>query len=281
MTDAPAAADPALVAAAEAALAASAERTVLVEHGGARYVAKRLAHRPRRRSQALLLRWLVERVTGERLPMRTLRLSEAAASVDYEAQRLAALERAGVAVPRVAHRGADYLLLAHCGTTLATRLETWTLAEAEAELPRLAGELGAFHRAGHWHGAAQVKNLTRRDGSSTTWRIDFEEDFGDLVPLPAAQALDLVLFLNSLSLAGPLEVDAATARLLPALIAAYFAANPDAQVRAVLQRALPWVVALGRVASPFRRLRWSGRRRKGAARVALLAEALSAHFATG
>lgn len=266
-------ADAELLAATAAALAAGTGRVQVIEHDGVRYVAKRLASRPRSVWQALFVRWLAKRVTGQPLPMRSLLLTEAASSVAYEARRLAALAQAGVAVPRVVHQAADYLLMQHCGETLATLLERWPLETCRAEMMKLATELGAFHRAGHWHGAAQIKNLTRQDGR--TYRIDFEEDFGELGPLPAVQALDLVLFLNSVSLAGPI-VEAEARLLLPQLAAAYFAANPDPQVRAAMVRAMPWGGALARLAWPFRGLTSNGRPRKGAARVVILADALAA-----
>jgi hypothetical protein len=264
-------ADASLVAAAQAALAATAQRTVIIERDGESYVAKRVADRPRRLSQALLLRWLVKRATGQALPMRTLLLSDAALSVGYEAHRLASLALAGERVPQVVHHGAGYLLLEHCGATVATLLEAWPAETWRLELQRLADELGAFHRAGQWHGAAQIKNLTRRGGQ--TYRIDFEENFGELVPLPAAQALDLVLFLNSVSLAGPI-VEAEARLLLPRLVSVYFAANPDPQVREALARALPWIVVLARLASPFQRWTARGRQRKGSARLVILADTL-------
>ncbi len=266
-------ADAALARAAAAALAASSARVVVIEHLGVRYVAKRQADRPRRLSQALFLRWLVKRLTGRTLPMRTMRLSDAASGLAYEARRLASLAQAGVCVPRVVHQAPDFLLMEHCGETLAALLERWPLEPACAEMERLATELGAFHRAGQWHGAAQIKNLTRRDGR--TYRIDFEEDFGEFGPLPATQALDLVLFLNSVSLVGPIA-EAEARQLLPRLAGAYFAANPDPQVRAVMVRAMPWGTALARLASPFRGLKSKGRSRKGAARVVILADALAA-----
>lgn len=270
-------ADAALTSAAAAALAASTARIVVVEHLGVRYVAKRPAERPRRLSQALVLRWLVKRITGQTLPMRTMLLSDAASSLDYEARRLASLARAGERVPRVVHQEAGYLLMEHCGETVATLLERWPIDLARAEMEQLAAQLGAFHRAGHWHGAAQIKNLTRRDGH--TYRIDFEEDFGEFGPLAATQALDLVLFLNSVSLAGPIS-EAESRELLPRLLAAYFAANPDPQVRAVMCRGMPWGAALARLASPFRGLKSGGRPRKGAARVVILADALAAALRT-
>jgi tRNA A-37 threonylcarbamoyl transferase component Bud32 len=270
-------ADAALTSAAAAALAASTARIVVVEHLGVRYVAKRPAERPRRLSQALVLRWLVKRITGQTLPMRTMLLSDAASSLDYEARRLASLARAGERVPRVVHQEAGYLLMEHCGETVATLLERWPIDLARAEMEQLAAQLGAFHRAGHWHGAAQIKNLTRRDGH--TYRIDFEEDFGEFGPLAATQALDLVLFLNSVSLAGPIS-EAESRELLLRLLAAYFAANPDPQVRAVMRRGMPWGAALARLASPFRGLKSGGRPRKGAARVVILADALAAALRT-
>ena len=202
MTDRP---DESLVAAADAALRASTARTVLIEHGGERYVAKRIAAAPTAAGAGAV------RALAGQARHRPVAADAGAAAVGSRVQRrlrgapARALAQAGVRVPRIVHHGAGYLLLEHCGTTVASVLEGWTVETCRSELLRLADELGAFHRAGQWHGAAQIKNLTRKDGQ--TWRIDFEENFGELVPLPAAQALDVVLFLNSVSLAGPLDED--------------------------------------------------------------------------
>jgi len=269
--------DRSLAVAVDRALAASTERTVLVEHGAQRYVAKRLADRARSRVQALGVRWLVKRVMGLSLPMRTLLLSDPANSVDYEAQRLEALALAGVPVPRVELRRPGYLLLEHCGPTVAGLLDGWSSATWREELTRLADDLAAFHRGGQWHGAAQIKNLTRK--GSITYRIDFEEDFGDLVPLPAAQALDLVLFINSISLAGPID-EAESIRLLPELVRVYLAGNPDPAVRSAIVNALPWLGRLARLTAPLRGGKTSeGRPRKGLARLALLSAALASALA--
>jgi hypothetical protein len=258
--------------AAETALAASSDRVVIVSHAGLRYVAKRTALRPRSRRHAVLVRWLVWWITGQSLPLTSLRLSQAASSVDFEANRLLALARAGQRVPQLVHQGADYLLLEDCGPTVDSLLEDWPINTCHVELHREARELGAFHRAGHWHGAAQIKNLTRKDGH--TWRIDFEENFGEFVPLPVAQALDIVLFLNSASLVGPLN-EAESRRLLPLLLDTCLAENPDPRVRETLVRALPWLKSLAWLSAPLRGRTVKGRERKGATRLALLAETLS------
>ena len=267
---------PQLAAAARDALAASPARTLVLEHDGARYVVKRLADRPRSALQAHVVRWLARVMTGQTLPMHTLKLSEASASVDFEVRRLRSLAQAGVRVPRVFHHGDGFIVMEHCGDAVGYLIGDWPIETCRTELAGLAAELGAFHRAGQWHGAAQAKNLTRRDG--LTWRIDFEENFGELVPLAAAQALDVVLFLNSVSLAGPIDEDEAR-NLLPKLLHAYFVANPDPQIRALLAQARPWGRALSWLVAPLRLVSRIGRRRKGLARPALLVAALDQELA--
>lgn len=263
-------ADAALLAAARDALAASDARTLVFAHHGERCIAKREAAAARGATPALLARWFARRVTGVALPMRAVGLET---SAGFEARRLLALAAAGIRVPRLLHHGEGFLLMEHCGPTVASLLGGWDRATWRRELGAQAVELAAFHRAGQWHGGAQIKNLTRKDGQ--TWRIDFEETFGEHVPLPAAQAFDVVLFLNSISLRGP--IDEAEARsLLPALMRAYLDANPDPEVRAVFVRALPWARAAGALAAPLRSLSFGGRRRNGAARLGLLAHAIGA-----
>jgi hypothetical protein len=100
------------------------------------------------------------------------------------------------------------------------------------------------------------------------------------VPLPVAQALDIVLFLNSISLVGPVD-EQASRRLLPQLLATCLAGNSDVRVRKTLVRALPWVKGLAWLSAPLRGRMVKGRERKGATRLSLLAEALSAVLEKG
>jgi len=255
-----------LEAAAKAAFGQRNNRTVVFEHDGRRYVAKRLAEKPRKLAQTLFMRWAVKYITGQPLPLQTLALSSAATSMDFEARRLSSLATAGVRVPTVALVTPEFFVLDYCGQVVARQLEKWPPEVWRQELRRLAGELGEFHRAGHWHGGAQIKNITLADGLS--YRIDFEENFGEFLPLTATQAADLLLFLNSISLAGPVD-DAESRQLLPQLLDAYFAAYPSAEVKQVLRRSLPLLRTLARLAGPFRRFS-----NKGIRRVQLLASVL-------
>ena len=256
-----------LEAAARARLATHTSRALVFEHEGRRYVVKQLAAKPRKLIQTLFMRWAVKRLTGQPLPMRTLALSEAAGSMAFEANRLRALAEAGVRVPRVALLTPEFFVLDYCGTVVATLLEDWDAATWRHELTRLAGELGAFHRAGHWHGGAQIKNITLQDGLS--YRIDFEENFGEFLPPAVTQAADLVLFLNSISLAGPIK-EAEARQLLPKLIEAYFREHPEPAIKAVIQRAVPLLRPLARLAGLFQR--WS---RKGIRRILIMVDILS------
>ena len=252
--------------AARAALAAGKSRACLFAFAGQRYVVKRLAEQARRLSQILFMRWLVKRLTGQPLPLRTLALNQAAGGMDYEAKRLIGLAAAGVRVPAVALVQPEFFVLDYCGTVVATLLEDWDAPTWRRELTRLARELGEFHQAGHWHGGAQIKNVTLHDGLS--YRIDFEENFGEYLPLAASQAADLVLFLNSISLAGPID-EAEARELLPGLLTAYFAAHPENEIKTIIRRAIPLFSRLAAFAGLFQR--WS---RKGIRRILILTDVL-------
>jgi tRNA A-37 threonylcarbamoyl transferase component Bud32 len=253
-------------AAARMALTTHHSRALVFEHGGQRYVVKKLAAKPRKLIQTLFMRWLVKRITGQPLPMQTLALSEAAGSMDFEANRLKNLAAAGVRVPTVIAQTPEFFVLNFCGTVAATLLEKWSPEVWRSELTKLATELGEFHQAGHWHGGAQIKNITLLDGLS--YRIDFEENFGEFLPCTVAQATDLALFLNSISLAGPIN-EAEARELMPKLLDAYFAANPDPEIKQVIRRALPLLKKLASFAGLFQR--WS---KKGIRRVLILVAVL-------
>jgi len=256
-----------LEAAARAALVGHDGRTLVFEDDGQRYVVKRLADKPRRLLQTLFMRWLVKRVTGSPLPMRTLALSEAANSMAYEANRLKSLATAGARVPHVVLATPELFVLTYCGTEVTALVRTWPREVWRANLSRMASELGEFHAAGHWHGGAQIKNLTQHDG--LTWRIDFEENFGEFLPLTATQTADLILFLNSTSLTGPIDEHEAR-ELLPLLLDRYFAANPNPEIRAIIHRSLPLLRMLARIAGFFERVS-----RKRIRRVRILVDVMS------
>lgn len=117
--------------------------------------------------------------------------------IRHEAQRLRTLRKHGVRVPKVHLVTDDHLILEHSGETVETLLKTSTEADERTRLLwAVVDDLIDFHLAGHWHGGAQVRNMTLKDG--VIYRIDFEEQIGTAFPLPFAQAFDVLLAFNSM-----------------------------------------------------------------------------------
>jgi len=172
----------------------------------------------------------------------------------YEAERLRHLRQANWRVPDVWWQQPGMLVLEHVGDNLPWRIRGAD-PERRRELVRaVALDLAAFHARGLWHGGAQVRNLTLRDG--VLWRIDFEENIGGALSLPLAQAYDLFQTLSSLQSMRKVPEDE-----LPQLgtlaLRAYLDARPDPAVRAALRRMARLVCGASRVLGPVAgRLPW-------------------------
>lgn len=153
--------------------------------------------------------------------------------LSYETERLVYLNRIGCAVPAVWRSAPGLLVLEHVGVDLADLIRNGT-PEYRLALTLAAGQdLAAFHRRGLWHGGSQIRNLTVRDGR--LWRIDFEENIGDALSLPLAQAYDLFQMLASL-----LSLRALSPTVMHDLgrqmLEHYFHANPSDEIRFHLMR---------------------------------------------
>ena len=93
---------------------------------------------------------------------------------------------------------------------------------------RRRGDLAAFHARGLWHGGAQIRNITLREGE--LWRIDFEENIGSALSRPLTQAYDLFQMLASITSLRTLPDD--VGRSLGKLaLDVYFEHHPDAEVK--------------------------------------------------
>src|SRR5690606_8815172 len=91
-------------------------------------------------------------------------------------------------------------------------------------------DLAAFHTAGQWHGAAQLRNIVRTaDGG--LGRIDFETQLDRYLPLPLLQAFDAALLFTSV-------VRTRDRSVLPEMARLYRDAAPQ-DAREALQRGLP------------------------------------------
>jgi tRNA A-37 threonylcarbamoyl transferase component Bud32 len=150
----------------------------------------------------------------------------------YEAERLRFLGAAGCRVPQVWWQEPGLLVLEHVGTDLSALIRHGSEATRVSLMQQAGRDLAEFHLRGLWHGGAQIRNITVRDGEM--WRIDFEENIGGALSLPLAQAYDLFQLLASL--VSLRSLPAGGAPLGRVTLDAYFQVNPDEQVRARLAR---------------------------------------------
>lgn len=167
--------------------------------------------------------------------------------IQQEAQRLRALRAHGCAVPEVYQLTADHLLFEYCGPTVEALLGELRGAQRNDLLLAAVDDLAEFHRRGHWHGGAQLRNLTMKQGR--LYRIDFEENTGVALPLPLAQAYDVLLAFNSMMdyLDGDRQFGAR-------LLARYLHLAGSTQVVESLRRLEYWLRRIGRIE------RWLGTR---------------------
>jgi len=182
--------DPVLEAAAREALAGSRARVIVFKAGGRDYVAKRIQAKPRARLKQWLLTRIARLVLGDHVRTGDVRPGDGR----FEARRVANLGAAGVNVPRIALELPEAIIYSYGGSRLSSYLRAQPAHERAVILVQALDDLAAFHRAGHWHGGAQLKNILIQDGRLC--RIDFEEDFEGRFSLPLLQLYDLSLFLN-------------------------------------------------------------------------------------
>jgi|GEM_PF-873732 len=165
------------------------------------YVAKfprRESGRQWREYVSALVAWIL---FGQRVSARQLRTGD----IRHEANRLRELAAAGIRVPRVVLETPDALVMPYCGESVDTLLRRQL---DEALLHRVVAALRQLHQVGQWHGAAQLRNMTvlfpdeaapGDNPHGLLYRIDFEENTGNAMPLALAQAYDVLLCFNSLA----------------------------------------------------------------------------------
>lgn len=162
--------------------------------------------------------------------------------VRHEALRLRKLREHGVRVPHVYLVTDDHIILEHCGETVEALLKATPPDEQRTRLLwAIVDDLIEFHRAGHWHGGAQIRNLTLKEDS--IYRIDFEEQIGAALPLSFAQAFDVLLTFNSMidHLHGDHQA------LGIQLLRHYLDHVPSAQIINTLRRLEYWLAYLRRI----------------------------------
>jgi len=169
-----------------------------------------------------------------------------------EADRLVRLKAAGSSVPNVWYQAPDLLVLEYVGQDMPYLIRIATPQGRLTLMSQAAQELAHFHLAGFVHGGAQLRNLMIQDDGTAT-RIDFEENIGEALSLPLAQAYDVFQMLSSMAGLRGHEFNSTERQVLcHQLLAVYLRANPDPLVReslttiekkfAVIKKYLGWLL---------------------------------------
>ena len=225
------------------------------------------ADRPLRSAALSAGVWLAARVLGVALPWSVVRQRHGHSLLAFETQRLLALAAAGECVPEVLRYDAFELHTRDVGPTLDHVLvHTPNPDDQLALLCAACADLAGFHARGHWHGGAQVRNMTW-DGQQF-FRIDFEEPLRPALSLPMVQAYELLQFaISVLRWVVPMAPDA-----MGRMLARYAQVAPvqAEALRGVLYELLPRLTRLQRVLAWWPR--W--RRSREHERLAVLLDAL-------
>ncbi len=220
------------------------ERVFSLTVAGRRYWVKRPGL-PRLRSSVLMQRGLAMLFGLAVLkPPRTGRLADEAAALRH-------LHQGGWPVPDVVFADAQYLVLGDGGTSVES------LLNAEHDATRRHGLIAAcatlllrLHAAGEWHGGAQIRNFSWRDGAPGL--LDLEDHDLPGMNLAQRQARDCLLLLYSLT---RYDKNATAPLLAPIALLLVQGASPAVQAElsrlhrrlgAPIRLARPWAHKAGR-----------------------------------
>lgn len=145
---------------------------------------------------------------GYSLPLPILRPSKAGKGGDSllrQAEQIAILDAADLPVPKVRYCDRDFLILTDAGIALDAAVKDETtrrrLALTEEDLHialmTMTDTLATLHAKGFAHGRPKIRDFGWRDGVATL--LDLEERPWEVMPMPAAQARDIFLWIMDLS----------------------------------------------------------------------------------
>ncbi len=222
-----------------ASLAATApQRVFSLEQDGRRLWVKRQGL-PRLRSSVLMQRALAL-VFGLPMlkPARSGRLADEAAALRH-------LQEGGWPVPELISETPDWLVLGDGGASVETLLNAeGDTAKRRALIEACADLLDRLHAGGEWHGGAQIRNFSWKDGKPGI--LDLEDHDLPGMNLAQRQARDRLLFLYSLN---RYDKNPAAPLLMP--LAARLVRNASPAVRSEIAKLHRRIGPLIRLAKPF------------------------------
>ncbi|HEX5389463.1 MAG TPA: hypothetical protein VFW67_06830 [Burkholderiaceae bacterium] len=201
------------------------------------------AERPLRSTGKALAAWCMAHFLGVPVPWSAVRQVSGADLLAFEHERLQHLAQSGEQVPPVLAFDGHRLSLGDVGPTVDECLQCLPPSDHLAMMCAVSADLARFHARGHWHGGAQIRNITW-DGEHFA-RLDFEERLFPAMPLHACQIYDVLQLVMSLAR----WVQPLGAPAVLAVLQAYEDQDPALDLRRFLRHLLPRLQRVSRLAA--------------------------------
>ncbi len=120
-------------------------------------------------------------------------------TVFFETNKLIKFKKLGIKTPEVIGRNEDFFVLEDCGKNVNSYIRKRDIKKDKMYyfIDKLIIQLANIHNNNEFHGGAQARNFTYKDGE--IFVIDLEDSFKKDTDLKLLQFRDLVLFLLSLT----------------------------------------------------------------------------------
>ena len=120
-------------------------------------------------------------------------------SIIHETSKIRKFKNYGLNMPEVVYQDENNFVLEDCGQTVYGYIRKPDITEEEIYyyINKMIEQLSIVHNNNDFHGGAQCRNFTYKDGK--VYLIDFEESFDKDVDIKTLQFRDLLLFILSLT----------------------------------------------------------------------------------
>ena len=120
-------------------------------------------------------------------------------SIIFETNKIKRLTSFGINMPKIIYQDQNHFVLEDCGETINSYIRQQNLIEDKFYyyINKTIQHLANIHNKNEYHGGAQTRNFTYKNGDIYT--IDFEESFDKNISIKTLQFRDLMLLILSLT----------------------------------------------------------------------------------
>lgn len=118
-------------------------------------------------------------------------------AMEYETSKIEKFKSLGINTPKIIYKSSDFFVLEDCGRTINSYIRKRDISKDRMYyfIDKLLWELSKIHNCGEFHGGAQARNFTYKEGE--VYAIDLEDSFEEDTDLKLLQYRDFLLLLLS------------------------------------------------------------------------------------